>query len=221
MIQVINYRETDNSITTGFKKYNFVVYGEIGIIEGFTKEQYLQKLYEQCKSSIDYETERYNQGSPNSIVTDLEGEEFIPEEPKLRILKLLLGKEYVEFEEGEESIDVHLSIITKDQYNEDIEVEVNITSSLGEIEDNVLIVPQASEYTEIEIMAKANGISDIKTIGVYPYVEPEPSRMELLQNEVEGLKIGKVMLELKSDTLIDRQDFLEDVITEVILTMIP
>lgn len=38
--------------------------------------------------------------------------------------------------------------------------------------------------------------------------------IELISNENK-------LLELKSDTLIDRQDFLEDVITEVILTMIP
>ena len=53
-MQIVKYEEQENSILVGFKKHNFVVYGMIGKIEGLTKEQHLQKLYEQCKSAIDY-----------------------------------------------------------------------------------------------------------------------------------------------------------------------
>lgn len=187
-MQTIHYKEKENSISVGFKKHNFVVFGEIGITEEYTKEQYIQKLYEQCKSSLDYETERYLEGKSNSIVTEEIGDEFIPEEPKLKTLKLLVYKDYVQFEEERDKVDIYLSTITKDQYGEDIEVEINIISTVGVIEDNVLTISTIEEFAEITVTAVVEDIIDSKIIKVYPYEEPMPDKIDILGNRIADVE---------------------------------
>lgn len=190
MLQIIDYQETEATVLVGFKKHNFAVYGQIGKIEGFTKEQHLQKLYEQCKSAIDYETERYNQGKPNSIVTDLEGEEFIPELPKIKTLQLTVDKSHIQFEEGQENEVVQLSTITKDQYGEDFDIDVIYSSNIGIIQNNTLTIPNFSEVTEVVVTTAVGDINHSKILYVFPYLEPtppEPSEMDLLKKENEYL----------------------------------
>lgn len=193
MLQIVDYQQNATTIMVGFKKHNFVVYGQIGIIEGYTKEQHLQKLYEQCKLAIDYETERYIQGKPNSIVTDLEGEEFIPELPKLKTLKLLVDKSYIQFEEGQEHVIVQLSTLAKDQYGEDIDTNISITSNYGYSTDGnkTLTIPKVDEYMEILLTVYAEDLRDSNTICVYPYVEPIPP-----QSTPEELKIQELEQQL-------------------------
>lgn len=185
MLQVIEYKQENSIISAAFKKYNFIVYAQMGVIEGFTKEQYLQRLYEQCKSSIDYETERYNQGLPNSIISDKEGVEFIPETPQVKSIRLIVNDHHIQFEEVQESVLVELVTNLKDQYGYNIESEISINATYGTITENTLTIQKVDEYTEVLVTAKVNDITDTATIHVYPYEELKPSMEQVRIQELE------------------------------------
>ena len=162
-MQIVKYEEQENSILVGFKKHNFVVYGMIGKIEGLTKEQHLQKLYEQCKSAIDYEEERYLQGKSNSILTELEGEEFVPEEPKPLSLvadfNSLTGKVLDQYRKLY-SIDVIFSIEGTDK---------------AKIENNTVVESEVEENVEYSVVAKYNELVEKQKRIIYaPIIVDEP-----------------------------------------------
>ena len=74
-MQIIKYEVNDGLLTVGFKEMNFVVYSQIPHYSGLTKQQLLQKAYEQIKQTIDYEKTLQE----HSFTTDEIGEEFVPE----------------------------------------------------------------------------------------------------------------------------------------------
>lgn len=180
MIQIISYEVEKSILTVGFKVDDFVVYSSIGYDSKKTKQQLLQLAYEQIKQTIDYE-KKLNEPS---ITSDKVGEEFIPNEPELRLLRLLVDNDYIQFEEGQENAMVSLSTISKDQYNENIEVDIEITTTLGTIKDNILTIPTVEEFAEATITASVGDITCSKVIEVYPYVEPQPSEVDILDNRI-------------------------------------
>lgn len=171
MLQIIKYEEQENDILVGFKKHSFAVYGMLGKVDGFTQRNYIQNIYEQCKSAIDYEEERYLQGKSNSIMTDEEGEEFIPDEPRPISIDLQLLTNYIQFEENQESVDVQLVVTVKDQYSDNMTTNVSIGTNFGTVDNNTLTIPKITDFTEINVIARASGVEDSKIIYAYPYTE--------------------------------------------------
>lgn len=173
MIQIISYEVEKGILIVGFKVDDFVVYSSIGYDSKKTKQQLLQLAYEQIKQTIDYEKTL----NEPSITSDKVGEEFIPNEPELRLLRLLVDNDYIQFEEGQENAMLSLSIISKDQYNEDIEVDIEITTTLGTIKDNILTIPTVEEFAEATIIASVGDITCDKVIEVCPYVDTLDKRI--------------------------------------------
>ncbi|MBC8590600.1 hypothetical protein [Wansuia hejianensis] len=174
MIQVIDYKEVDNIISAGFKKHNFVVYGQIGNIEGFTKKQYLQALYEQCKAAIDYETDRFNQGLPNHLVSKEEGETFIPDHPKPTTLR-------IDFD--------NLSGVVLDQYGDVYSTNVEFTiegTNRVRIEGNRVIEDEVEESEEYQIVAKYSDLVETqsRTVNVI-----YPDNIESLEQSIAELTL--------------------------------
>lgn len=194
MLQIIEYKQTEAFITVGFRKYNFVVYGTMGIIEEYTKEQYLQKLYEQCKNAIDYEAERYLAGKSNSITTNLEGEEFIPELPKIKIITLTTDTHYVQFEEEQHEITIELGTTLYDQYGENIEGDVILEADYGSIENSILTIPRVQTSLTINITARANELSAEQTIDVQPYTKPASEA----PSHIDNINMALLTLSLKN-----------------------
>lgn len=203
MIKIIKYEVGENDINVGFKKYNFVVYGSIGkeLVEGLTKKKILQKVYEICKESIDYELDRYNKGLSNSIIyeeTEEDNfEEFIPEESKVVDVVFEIEQSDLTLTEP---LSIELEAVLKNQYNEIINYNVNFSSSEGHIEGNVLTLEPVEEYTEIEVTAYYNNIKNVKIIRLCPYEATQPT------NEIDVLNNRIAKLEEVIDTLIGGED---------------
>lgn len=192
-MQIIKYELLENDILIGFRKENFVVYGNIGIdrTNGLTKQQIIQKVYEEVKHSIDYETTRFISGLSNSITineTDENfiGENFIPELPKLNHFELITDTEHLRFYENDISKTIDLYVMAKDQYGEDFVCDVVYTTTLGNIVNNVLTVENPKNQAEITITATSSSFSDSKTILV-SYVNIIESLKESLINKSKQL----------------------------------
>ena len=192
VLEYINYEVKENSILVGFKKENFVVYGEIGKVEGYTKEQYLQKIYEQIKDSLDYEMGRFENDLPNSIVTDLDGEEFIPSEPKAKSIKLIMDSDPIQFNENDESIDREFTVVILDQYGDELDIPFEIETNFGEIMENTIVFSSPETYEDVIIRVKVDEFEDSNSFVVYSYIEPEDSQL----SEIED--INNNILELQN-----------------------
>lgn len=198
MILIIKYEELENDINVGFRKHNFIVYGSIAkeLVKGLSKNQILQKVYEIIKPSMDYETERYNQGLSNSIVDNIEieeVEEFIPEPSKVVKIEFSVDKSVVNFDSEGNSQEINLSSTLINQYGEKIIDTVEYSITHGAIKDNVLIVDSVVEPTEIDITATYGNVSKSEKVMLYPYAEPippEPTEEELKNKELEQQLTG-------------------------------
>lgn len=200
MILIIKYEELENDINVGFRKHNFIVYGSIAkeLVKGLSKNEILQKVYEIIKPSMDYETERYNQGLSNSIVDDTEieeVEEFIPEPSKVVDIELNLSKNNIHFDSigTAEIIEIEATLIN--QYNEVVNDRLEINTSYGTIENDILTVEPTVEPMEISVTATYSNVFKVQKVMLYPYVEPipaEPTEEELkiqsLEMELQGLQ---------------------------------
>ena len=167
-MQIIKYEVNDGLLTVGFKEMNFVVYSQIPHYSGLTKQQLLQKAYEQIKQTIDYEKTLQE----HSFTTDEIGEEFVPELPKPIALD-------VDFD--------NLTGTVLDQYGdiyseEDIEFTIEGTDK-ARIEDNIIVEDATEEDTEYFIVARWGGLEEKQKRIIYAL---EPDRVNELRNEVYG-----------------------------------
>lgn len=200
MIQISKYEELENDINVGFRKHNFVVYGSIAkeLVQGLTKNEILQKVYEIIKHSMDYEINRYNLGLPNSIIdnTEIEEvEEFIPEPSNVVKIELNLSKNNIYFDNIGNTESINIETILINQYNEVVNDILDINTSYGTIENDILTVEPTVEPMEVSVTATYGNISKTKKVMLYPYVEPippEPTEEELkiqsLEMELQGLQ---------------------------------
>ncbi len=169
-MKVVKYETDKNILTVGFAEDNFIVYTQLAHDNTKTKQELLQKAYEQCKSAIDYEKTQ----EEHAFEWDGKGgEEFIPPSPKAKSVELILDKSYVQFEANQETAEIALSADVKDQYGDNYIGNIEFSTTYGNISENTLIIPSVTEYTEVVITAEIEGISDIKTIQLFPYVEPQ------------------------------------------------
>lgn len=199
-MKIIKYKVGETTIEVGFKKYNFVVYGQIGIKEGYEKQDYIQKIYEQCKEAIDYEEDRYLSGKSNSILfveKELEDseepeqfEEFSPSPASTAKLELIADRMIIQFMDGSESETVELSNIIKDQYGETMNLEVNYSTSFGSVDRNILTIPKVDEEIIINISATINNLIDIKNISIHPEIISPKIEEEVFN--LEDAKNGKI-----------------------------
>lgn len=168
-MQIIKYEVNRNILTVGFKEDNFVVYSQIAFDSAKTKRELLQKAYVQCKGAIDYEKTQ----TEHSFTTEVEGEEFIPEQSKATIVKLNSDKNHIQFALNQENEIVNLSVEIKDQYGDDFAGSIAFVTDYGAINNNVLTIPKVTENEVITITANIGDIWDTIKINVYPYTEPK------------------------------------------------
>lgn len=174
-MKVVKYEIDKNILTVGFAENDFIVYTQLAYDTTKTKQELLQKAYEQCKSAIDYEKTQVE----HSFEWDgVGGEEFVPLSPKAKSIELILDKSFVQFEANQETAEIALSVNVKDQYGEVYDGAVQFATTYGNISENTLIIPSVIEYTEAVITAEIEGISDTKTIQLFPYVEPQAIQPE-------------------------------------------
>lgn len=194
-MQIVKYETNKNILTVGFKEKDFVVYAQIFNDTQKTKQELLQKAYKQCKKSIDYEKTL----TEHSLVTELDGEEFIPEIPKFDFLEIDVPK-YIEFEENQESIIVELNSITKDQYGDGVNVNVIYSSTVGVIENNTLTIPKVNEITDVVITVKSVNKEDSKIVKIIPYIQPEISVEEKV-TQLETLVVNNISNQIENQIL--------------------
>lgn len=209
MIQIIKYEELENDINVGFRKHNFIVYGSIGKeeVEGLSRKEILQKVYEIIKPSLDYETNRYNQGLSNSIVDNssiygteeepIEPEEFIPEPSKVVELILNVDRNYIEFNQAGDNEQINIETGLINQYGEVVIDSVELSVDYGTIINNKLILEPINEPREIVLTASYGNISKSININLEPYSEPiapqptpEELRIQSLENELNMQKMA-------------------------------
>ena len=188
MIQIVEYKETNNDIIIGFRKYSFLVYGMIEKKKalGLTKNRIIQMVYEDIKHSIDYETLRYESGQSNSIITDKTGEEFVPDIPIVKTVILNLDKYNIQFEQNQGSTMITLSSVIKDQYKNNIRANVVYSTEIGIIQGNILTVSSVTDTINFTVTARiGEEVSDKKIVTLNPYLEikEEPSEIEILRQE--------------------------------------
>ena len=169
-MKVVKYEIDKNILTVGFAENDFIVYTQLAYNATKTKQELLQKAYEQCKSAIDYEKTQ----EEHAFEWDGKGgEDFTPALPKAKSIELILDKSYVQFEAGQETAEIALSADVKDQYGDNYIGNIEFSTIYGNISENTLIIPSVTEYTEAVIAAEIEGISNIKTIQLFPYVESQ------------------------------------------------
>lgn len=169
-MQIVKYEVNDDLLIVGFKEMNFVVYSQIPYYSGLTKQQLLQKAYEQCKHAIDYEKTQ----TKHSFEWDgVDGEEFVPEPPKAKIVELTADRYSHQFELGQETVEIVLSVKVQDQYGEAHDGTVQFVTTLGSVTDNILTIPKVDVFTKVEVTAICDGVEDTKEFFIYPYVEPQ------------------------------------------------
>ena len=174
-MKVVKYETDKNVLTVGFAEDNFIVYTQLAYDNTKTKQELLQKAYEQCKSATDYEKTQ----EEHAFEWDGEvGEDFTPALPKAKSIELILDELYVQFEAGQETAEIALSADVKDQYSDNYIGNIEFSTTYGNISGNTLIIPSVTEYTEVVITAEIEGISDTKTIRLFPYVEPQVIQLE-------------------------------------------
>lgn len=169
-MKVVKYETDKNVLTVGFAEDNFIVYTQLAYDNTKTKQELLQKAYEQCKSAIDYEKTQ----EEHAFEWDgIGGEKFIPESPNAKIVELIADRYFHQFEIGQETAEIVLSVEVQDQYGDNYIGNIELSTTYGNISGNTLIIPSVAEYTEVVITAEIEGISDTKTIQLFPYVEPQ------------------------------------------------
>ncbi|AVP61684.1 hypothetical protein C7M79_13685 [Clostridium botulinum] len=137
-MQIVKYLIDNTVLTVGFKEDNFVVYSVIPYDITLTKQQLLQKAYEQVKLTIEYEKTL----EEHSFTTEETGEEFIPEQSKLNKLEVNFNK-------------LHGKII--DQYNNVISTNVIFSiegTNKARIENNKIVEDEVEKDTEYYIIAR-------------------------------------------------------------------
>ena len=174
-MKVVKYEIDKNILTVGFAENDFIVYTQLAYDNTKTKQELLQKAYEQCKPAIDYEKTQ----AEHAFAWDgKDGEDFTPALPKAKSIELILDKSFVQFEANQETAEIVLSVEVQDQYGEVYDGAVQFSTTYGNISENTLIIPSVTEYTEVVIAAEIEGISDTKTIQLFPYIEPQVIQLE-------------------------------------------
>lgn len=181
----------------GYKLNNAVVYASVpDDLSDIDAKQY---GYEQVKLALEYEQTQDRPSIDGSDMTAIET--FIPELPKVKTLKII-GDTYVQFVEGETEVTLTFTVEAIDQYGDSIEREWVWTGAV----DGVLHVSPDENWT---VTVSADGVTASVDIGVYPYVEPVPY--------VDEMKV----LQAKTNALSDQAEFHTDVMTEIILAIMP
>jgi len=166
----VKYEIDKNVLTVGFAEDNFIVYTQLAYDTTFTKQELLQKAYEQCKPAIDYEKTQVE----HSFEWDgVGGEEFVPLSPKAKSIELILDKSFIQFEANQETTEIALSANVKDQYGETYDGAVQFATTLGSVVGNILTIPKVDVFTKVEVTASSGGVEDTKELFIYPYVEPQ------------------------------------------------
>lgn len=175
-MKVVKYEINKNILTVGFGEDSFAVYTQLAYDNTKTKQELLQKAYEQCKSAIDYEKTQ----AEHAFEWDgKSGEDFTPAIPKAKTIELSVDKSYVQFEANEGgTAEIALFTDVKDQYGDNYIGNIEFSTTYGNISENTLIIPSVTEYTEVVIAAEIEGISDTKTIQLFPYIEPQVVQLE-------------------------------------------
>ena len=102
-MEIVKYEINKNILTIGFKENDskgnpFIVYTQVFYDTSKTKQELLQSAYEQCRSAIEYEKTQ----TEHCIVSDTQGEDFIPEISKVTKLQIdftsLSGKALDQYE---------------------------------------------------------------------------------------------------------------------------
>ncbi|ASN72267.1 hypothetical protein 10S12_5 [uncultured Caudovirales phage] len=167
-MQIIEYKIEGNILTVGFKEDNFVVYSQIAHDNEKSKQELLQKAYEQCKSSIDYEKTL----EEHSITTDKEGEEFIPQGPYASKLEIdfnsLTGKVLDQY---------------NDLYSPDIIFCIEGTDK-AKIRDNIIIEESTEQDVEYYVVAKYMDLEERQKRIIYAPRPQEPNKIEELEKEI-------------------------------------
>jgi hypothetical protein len=203
-MQIIDYDINKNTVLCGFKENNYVVYSQTTMVDGYTKNDYIQKMYEEAKSAIDYERNLFENGKENSILTDKTGFEWQPEEPKPDRIEISTSVGKIYLTEGSE-IDIDVSYNVYSQYGDIIDVDVNLNSSYGYFADGVLTIPYGA-VEKIEITGEVDGISDTKIIEVT--VESLYSIQEHKENLIHKTKDAlQSFLESNPLTFIDGKEY--------------
>jgi len=171
----VKYEIDKNILTVGFAENDFIVYTQLAYDATKTKQELLQKAYEQCKSAIDYEKTQ----TEHAFAWDgIGGEEFTPSSPKAKSIQFTVDKSFVQFEANQETAEIALFTDVKDQYGDNYIGNIEFSTTYGNILENTLIIPSVTEYTEVIITAKIEDISDTKTIQLFPYIEPQVIQLE-------------------------------------------
>lgn len=157
-MEIVKYKIKNKGLTVGFKEDNFVVYSLISIDDSLTQKQLIQKAYEQVKKNIDYERTL----TEHSLICEEHGEEFIPESPKLKRLKLQVDSNTIVV--PVEGITKELSTSAYDQYGDNINAELvysqdKIVEGVS-LEGNKLIVSNLANDETINITVSCGDISD-------------------------------------------------------------
>ena len=169
-MKVIKYEVGRNILTVGFAESNFIVYTQLANDTTLTKQELLQKAYEQCKPAIDYEKTQ----ADHSFEWDgVGGEEFVPEPPNAKIVELIADRYSHQFEIGQETVEIVLSVEVQDQYGEAYDGVVQFVTTLGSVTGNILTIPKVDVFTKVEVTASCDGVEDTKELFIYPYVEPQ------------------------------------------------
>jgi len=137
-MQIVEYLIDNTVLTVGFKEDNFVVYSVIAYDITLTKQQLLQKAYEQVKLTIEYEKTL----EEHSFITEKTGEEFIPEQSKLNKLEVDFNK---------------LQGKVIDQYGNIISTDVIFSiegTNKARIENNKIVEDEVEKDTEYYIIAR-------------------------------------------------------------------
>lgn len=192
VMQIVEYEVNKSVLLVGFKKDNFIVYSQIPYDETKSKDELLQLAYIQAKSSIDYESSL----DEHSFVTDKEGYEFTPDDPIVCSVDLSVDNVQFQFEEGQEFENIQLYVSVKDQYGNDIASDVELITSLGEINGDILTIMKVNEHLEVTISAYVEDLVNTLTIHIQPYEEVVLNKIGELDNKVlnlEKLVEGRVL----------------------------
>lgn len=149
--------------------------------------------YEQVKSALEYEQ---TQDSPSIDGKEMDSiEEFIPKPPKAVAIKIT-GERFVSFEDETETKSLVYTVEATDQY--------------GDVFSNYIVDETINNdtYTH-KVTATVDNVTETLDVQVYKYVLPVPI--------VDEMAFLKAQTQANSD----RADFQEEVLTEIIMTIMP
>lgn len=179
-MQIVEYKVNKEILTVGFKVDNFIVYSQIAYDENKTKYELIQLAYEQVKQTIDYEKTL----EEHSFTTDIEGEEFIPEEPKPKYLEIdfntLTGTVLDQY---------------RDVYSTDIEFIIESTDK-ARIEENTIIENIVEEDTEYFVVARYGDLEERQKRIIYAHKPDKLAKLEEQLLEVQSYIVEKEYQEL-------------------------